>query len=229
MSSAVENSRVYFGHQSVGGNILSGLPAVAPQLKVVELSAPDRLNGPAIYHSKIGKNRDCQSKIEAFEKVLNQAGEKTDVAMMKFCYVDVYPDTDVQSLFNNYVAMVERLQKKFPKLTLIHTTVPLTVHGGGLKKTIKNWLKGDQVNIARAKYNALIRSRFANEALFDIAQAEARRPDGSLETHNFGGQTFEAAWPQYTVGVGHLNETGAKHLAAEFVQAINRALTAKKS
>ncbi len=235
---SVLRSRVYFGHQSVGGNILSGVTALRSEnkdlssVKIAEVQSAAQVDGTGIYHSRVGKNRDTDSKIKAFEEMLvdRGVGDKVDMAMLKFCYVDVYPDTDVESLFKSYNESVERIQKRVPTLKIVHTTVPVTVHGGGLKKALKNWLKGDLVNVSRAKYNTLIREKYGKTGLlFDIAEAESTLPDGSRATFNHKGELCEAAAPVYTDGTGHLNDFGAKTVGALFLQAIAQGANASKT
>jgi hypothetical protein len=77
--------RIYFGHQSVGVNIVEGMKDVLkekPQihLRIVETNNPSELDGPVFSHSSIGKNEDSLSKIEAFETFMQRNGTKVDIA-----------------------------------------------------------------------------------------------------------------------------------------------------
>jgi hypothetical protein len=237
LSEAIARGKVYFGHQSVGGNILKGigeLKSADPKLSavnVVEIAPGAAIAGPGIYHSKVGKNRDTDSKTTGFEEILNSGvGDKVDAAVLKFCYVDINAETDVKALLENYTATVDRIQKRFPKLTLVHATIPLTTHGGGLKKTLKNWIKGDKVNMQRSAYNEMLRERFGKSGLvFDVANAESTLADGTRVTFKHRGNTYEAVSPSFTEGAGHLNEAGSRHVGAEFLRTIGRALLAKNT
>jgi hypothetical protein len=237
ISQALAGGRVYFGHQSVGGNILKGVTALktadsklAP-VNVVEITDAASVQGPGIYHSKVGKNLDTDSKTTAFEEILNSGvGEKVDVAVLKFCYVDINADTDVKAVFDKYAAAVDRIQKKFPKLTLVHATIPLTTHGSGLKRALKNFIKGDKVNMQRTAYNDMVRERFGKTGIvFDVANAESTLEDGTRVTFKHRGKTYEAVSPTFTEGAGHLNEAGSQHVGAEFLRTVGRALLAKNT
>src|SRR5688572_14278197 len=108
-------ARIYFGHQSVGANILDGIGALSQQsnsrlrsLRVVTMDDRLQLNDPAIYHSRIGTNRDIPSKLAAFENTLVEhgVGERVDVALMKLCYVDITATTDVNKVLDGYSAAI---------------------------------------------------------------------------------------------------------------------------
>jgi hypothetical protein len=226
----IRSLRCYFGHQSVGRNILSGVESIASgRLRIVDLDQLScrRVEGPAVYHSRIGKNQDPFSKIAAFESTLDDlsAAGTIEVALMKLCYVDIYPHTDVKAVFLQYQNAVARLETRFPKLKLIHTTVPLTIHGGSFKKVLKNLLKGDRVNIARAEYNQLVREAFGvkGENLFDIAAVESTRADGTRECYTQKGMKFEALCREFSSDGGHLNRAGCGQLALEFLRRLDHA------
>ena len=228
----VLSRKVYFGHQSVGNNMMSGVESLKKsgsdlaKLRAVEIQAASEIAGPGIYHSKIGKNRDTQSKIQGFEEILKSGvGEAVDVAVMKFCYVDIVAETDVKALFSAYREAMERIQKRHPKLTLLHATVPLTVHGSGLRGKLRAWIKGDATNARRMEYNELVRNHFGKEGkVFDIAAAESTLADGTRVTFRHDGRICEAISPKYAAGAGHLNDAGGQHVAAEFLRTIGRSL-----
>src|SRR5689334_6048679 len=104
------NHRIFFGHQSVGENLLAGVKTAAPALRIVETR--DAVDGPGLYHAKIGRNEAPLTKLEDFERVLDKLGPNLDVALVKLCYIDFSPSTDVDALFTAYQAMLERLEKK---------------------------------------------------------------------------------------------------------------------
>jgi len=89
----VAGQRIYFGHQSVGYNILDGLKDVAqmnPQahLNIIEVNDPAKLDGePAFVHSTVGHNTDPISKLDDFSKFLDHGiGTKVDIAfVILFC------------------------------------------------------------------------------------------------------------------------------------------------
>ncbi len=98
---AVGRRLVFFGHQSVGDNILDGLRHLSQTsgwsaLTFVEIDRTPVASSAAFIHARIGQNGDPQSKINAFRQALESGlGAKVDVAMMKFCFWDIRHDTDV--------------------------------------------------------------------------------------------------------------------------------------
>ena len=67
-------------------------------------------------------------------------GNSADIALFKFCYIDVNPKTDVTSLFRHYQNTMERLKKKFPRVIFIHSTMPLVKLQDGPKAWVKRIL-----------------------------------------------------------------------------------------
>jgi hypothetical protein len=84
---------IYFGHQSVGNNILSGIKLIAPEFKdyLVDIAdVADIDSVPNFYHSRVGANVNPQSRIEDFKRILEtRFNDAADLAFLKFCYVDV--------------------------------------------------------------------------------------------------------------------------------------------
>ncbi len=105
-------------------------------------------------------------------------GDGVDVALLKLCYVDVVAGTDVDAVFAAYSALMDELERKHPSVRFLYTTVPLSTDRGW-KSIVKSWIgRDDQMgpadNIARERYNELVRARYgASGRLFDIAAVEA--------------------------------------------------------
>src|SRR5687768_257722 len=103
----VARQRILFGHQSVGADILRGLAALATASPVAGLhiaeAAAAPSDGPVFAHASVGRNGDPRGKTDAFARLL-QAPARFDLALHKYCYVDVQPDTDVDALFADYRA-----------------------------------------------------------------------------------------------------------------------------
>ena len=127
----LSKKKIYFGHQSVGFNIIEGLKDLMkenPQIKlnIVETNNPDDFNKSIFAHSRVGKNVDPKSKIDEFAKFTEQGiGENADITFFKFCYVDVRSETDSKKVFDDYKQSMSSLTKKYPKTQFIHVTVPL--------------------------------------------------------------------------------------------------------
>lgn len=215
--------KVFFAHQSVGYNIISGIQRIASSAQITDVSGkpiPETIMS-AIYHCKIGRNTDPRSKIDEFKNLLiaSRLGEKFDVAALKLCYVDIDRSTDIAGLLGLYSAAVDEIKKKYPKLILVHCTVPLTTHNPPrLKTKIKYFLYGD-VNVRRNEYNDLLRRKYnGNGPVLDIAALEAAKPDGTRETFSFKGKTCEALFPGYSSDGGHLNSAGQDWVAERFLK-----------
>jgi hypothetical protein len=224
---ALAGKRIYFGHKSVGTEILAGLADIRRQMPQIELHTasgdPGSLQGkPGLADSSIGANFDPASKIRDFAAKLEAAGPgAVDIALMKFCYVDIDRNTAVTDVFTQYRNTLSALQQKFPGTTFVHCTVPLTSRHNSLKAYAKRILRRAQDsaadNRAREDFNALIRAEYSGkQPLLDIAAVESTLPDGTKTT--YGGLPSLAAC--YTYDGGHLNETGRMAVAAEFLRVL---------
>jgi hypothetical protein len=227
--------RIWFGHQSVGYNIVEGMQEVLAenshvQLNIINSNQPQTIKTPGFVHFEVGNNTDPKGKINDFFTRLGAAKTaKPDIAFFKFCYVDVASYTpDVSQLFNDYKAAMTKLSKAHPETTFIPVTVPLTTEPGGLEgltSKAKNWVrtiaKGQgelSDNLARSKFNDLLRKEYAGKVpIFDLAKAESTTPDGKLQVFSQGGQRYFTLVPTYTDDGGHLNSIGRKVVAEQLL------------
>lgn len=222
---ALSQQKIYFGHQSVGFNIVDGIKDIMKEnekltLNIKETSDPKDFSAPIFAHSRVGQNTDLKSKIEAFEQTINQGiGEKADIAFFKFCYVDIKEQTDVRALFASYQQTIDNLQKTYPDTVFLYATVPLRTVETTWKTWIKKKLGKDHIweyadNIKRNEFNEMLRNEYGDtNRLFDIAHAESTNADGKSETFTFKGVEYEALIPEYTDDGGHLNATGRRQVA----------------
>ena len=220
--------RIFFGHQSVGMNILDGVDVLlkehpAIRLNIVKYVNPSMFEAPAFAHAEIGRNGDPKSKCEAFEHVLETGvGRLADIAFFKFCYVDFSNESEALKTFETYQAMIRRVKEKYPNLTLVHVTVPLTRMDTGLGSSLKIWIKkvigrksgGPDANVGQERLNDLLRKTYGEkEPLFDLATIESTSPSGELVTFLYEGKPYPSLYPGYTSDGGHLNESGKRILA----------------
>ena len=122
---------IYFGHQSVGGNIMTGvsdaLRSAGDTIVEVAVHPSDAPVGPGQFlHSRIGSNTDIHSKVDAFSLAMREwdAGSRPDIAFLKFCYVDMQPDSDPEMIFNYYTDAMDQLEYDLPNVTFVHVTMP---------------------------------------------------------------------------------------------------------
>jgi hypothetical protein len=218
--------RIFFGHKSVGVNIVEGLRSVMaarPSIKldIRETSAPENLSGPVFAHSPIGTNKDPDSKIARFREIMDSGvGRAADIAFFKFCFIDVDHATDIGALFKSYVALVDQLGSRYPDLKIVTFTVPLLSKPVGIKTRLKRvlgrlpWHEED--NIKRNLLNEMLRARFAG-SLFDLAAVESRIDGTKKATFRKDGKDYELLRRAYTDDGGHLNATGRQIVALELL------------
>lgn len=222
---ALSTRRVFFAHQSVGVNVMDGLRRLAAEQGVALRIAEGGRGVPAATfgHAFVGQNERPRTKLQGFAGAFDSgAAAGAELALLKFCYVDVKADTDVAALFAEYQATVAQLRARHPGTVFVHTTMPLTTVPGGPKVTLKRILGRPPQelleNVRRDEYNALVRKAYAGrEPLFDLARVEASRPDGSSETFEWEGRTVPALVPAFTDDGGHLNAEGQRRAARELV------------
>ncbi|NYI75678.1 SGNH/GDSL hydrolase family protein [Nocardioides panzhihuensis] len=236
----VGKTTVLFGHNSVGMNILDGVskvyadaavpvPAIADVsgVDVSDADVPDgagagEVGDATLRHAYIGVNEDPLSKIAAFTEMMDgTAGEDVDVALMKLCYVDITAATDVQAVFDAYESTMAEVEAAHPDVRFLYTTVPLTADRNWKSKVKAALGRDDEMgpadNVARERYNAMIREKYAATGrLVDIAAAEA---EGTGERRQ-DGRPYYVLNENLTYDRGHLNEAGATAVAAELLKIV---------
>jgi len=224
----LSHKKIYFGHQSVGNNIIDGIKDIMKEnskikLNIVKTNDPKMFTTPIFAHSPIGKNMNPISKIDAFAKFMEQGiGNKADFAFFKFCYVDITRNTDINQIFTYYKNTMKHLKEKYPKTTFIHVTVPLTIVQTGfkvwIKKIIGRPIGGYADNIKRNQFNEMLRNEYKNkEPIFDLALTESTFPDKTRCFFTKEGKTYYSLVPAYTHDGGHLNELGRKIVAEQLL------------
>ncbi|NWJ97950.1 MAG: hypothetical protein HXX20_19520 [Chloroflexi bacterium] len=195
--------KVLFNHQSVGGNILEGLDALAQKnptrYTLTIMNEPETTwfsSNSGVGDFTRGENGDPNSKIDGFKSLIEKDGygSKVTVAMMKFCYVD---DTNTATArWDTYRQAMTYLEGKYPAVKFVWWTMPLENAG----------------NKNRDQYNKLVRDyvQANNKILFDIADIESQDPSGKAITES----GLSAMYGNYTSDGGHLNETGQQRVAS---------------
>ncbi|MGP3535747.1 hypothetical protein ACTU3I_13195 [Microbacterium sp. RD1] len=215
---ALGERRVFFAHQSVGGNVLGGLAEVADEERIVATTVPGAVSAGTIAHASVGVNGDPQSKVDEFTAILDAGmADAVDVAVLKLCYTDITGASDPDAVFELYSEALEAVASRHPDVSVIAATVPLTTQRD-LVSTVKTWLGrddglGDEHNAARDRFNQLVRQEYAATGrLFDIAAVEtasAAPAAGPPSLH-----------PAFAADSGHLNAAGARAAAVEFARVV---------
>lgn len=223
--------RIYFGHQSVGGNIMQGvsdLAAAQPKLGLrVSESAPADSAG-AFVHGDVGRNGEPARKTDDFARNLEDGSlGRVDIAIHKYCFADIVDTTNVETVFAHYRDTMARLKAAHPSVVFVHVTSPLVRVQSGPVASLKLLLGRPPgrypSNFKRESFNQLMRSEYGGrEPLFDLAAVESTRPDGTRETIRVGKKSGYALYPGWTDDGSHLNPAGQKRAAEEFLVLLAR-------
>jgi hypothetical protein len=257
MASSVESDlaalagvRIFFGHQSVGDNVLDGLRALVERdpdaLTISELgsnecpSSPDghhlagtpgrvtrgtSRQGASLVHTRIGRNEHPVSKCDDFRRIIDAGlAGPIDIALFKLCYVDIQTGTDVEALAASYASCLDELSTRHPRTVFLPVTSPLRQTPGGPGVWARELLgRTNHTKVANAKrhaFNEILRRRYAGRPLFDLAASEATAPDGRRETFLLAGRTSESLRAAHTDDGGHLNAAGRAAAAIDLVHAL---------
>ena len=223
--------KIFFGHQSVGFNIVDGLKDVMKEhdyitLNIVETNDSADFDQPIFAHARVGHNLDPTSKINAFRDIMdNGVGNKADIAFFKFCYVDVMRDSEPKQIFDQYAGAMNDLAGRYPQTIFLHVTVPVCSTPKSPKRIAKSLVKrliGKKSvlddNTKRWQYNELLNNSYSdNINVFDLALAETISLNGFRTYIKKGDQKVFFMLPQYTTDGGHLNEEGRRIVAEQLL------------
>jgi len=227
--SSLESKRIYFGHMSVGQNIINGLQDLIQStnnntLVILDKKPDVALPGTFLLHSDVGENSKPLSKCIDYRNIItNELKGKIDAALLKFCYIDFNENTDIEALFSNYTKIMGGLIQDNPDITFIHVTVPLRYLESGPSIWLREMLgkpnKSKLANIKRNKFNNMLREKYSDSLIFDLATSESTYPDGSRETYKYqdDDSTYFSLIKEYTDDGGHLNKVGQNKVAADFL------------
>jgi hypothetical protein len=243
--SDLRGKRIYFAHGTLGGQIVHGVETVLSRKSSIAMQVlsyrgqerdahrrerrgtaeADAFDRPGIFHAPIGHDGEPEDKIDAFEAfLLSPEAGKVDVALLKFSCADIGRSTDVNRVMDRYVQAVDALKAARPGLVIVHCTAPLREPDHGAKAAIKKavGVGPDAANANRGRYNELLRKRFADGRIFDVARAESRRLDGTEETVLVKNERWPALAPEYGQGARELTEAGRVVLGREFLLALSQ-------
>ena len=220
---------VFFGHQSVGRDVIAGLGESSEVTHIVTLdehrAAAHRHipSGLTVVHAALGRNREPLTKLADFAATLQSwPAPLPDVALMKFCYVDIETARGAESLLDRYQKDIEELQRTHPTVRFAHCTVPLRSIPTGpyalARRLLGQNLPQFEANQAREWFNDRLRERYGeHDMLFDLARLEATRPEGRPCTVRARGVRVRALASQWTYDGGHLNQPGRTMAATAFL------------
>jgi hypothetical protein len=200
----IARADVFFGHQSVGEDVLAGIRG---------LVAPRQL---AWRDEKIGRNGDPFGKLDAFEAaLLAGSGKGAHFAIFKFCYADFDGVREPEEIFSRYERTISRLHDACPAVTFVHVTSPLTSVPSGLgawvRRRVGRPVWGERGNRRRHAYNQRLRTVFRADPIFDLAAVE----EGACHR-----TTVPSLDPCLTDDGAHLNQIGRLAAATELVRVL---------
>jgi hypothetical protein len=226
--------RTFFAHQSVGADILAGIEQLTRTgsrvAQVLDLAQardniePDLTHSLLIIHERVGANREPLTKIAGFRAVLDaKLRPEVDVALLKFCYVDITTQAEAETLWRHYETAIEELSTVHPGVRLVHCTVPLRSLPEGpyawLRRALGHRHPAIAANRARDWFNRQLRERFGkSHRLFDLAALESRRANGKPCELMDAGTRVPSLAREWTYDGGHLNEPGRTMAAAAFLE-----------
>ena len=212
--------RVFFGHQSVGAQVITGINEWAdnlgqPDMPVVDVDVSAIPGtGGVMAHAYVGTNGDGRTKTRgtagaapSFDyRIRNGLASQIDTAVLKFCYADVRstsPYTPAE-LFTEYAATMDALVADFPAIAFIFATETIVMEVDE---------DGDD-NDLRYAYNQAVRAAYASGGrLWDIALAESTAADG---TRVIDGSGVEHLWPTYaSADQEHIGTTAGRMAASK--------------
>jgi hypothetical protein len=223
--------KIFFGHQSVGYNIIDGITDIINErdyikLNIIEVREPSAFEQPVLAHSQVGMNTKPFSKIKRFVEIMDSGvGSKVDIAFFKFCYVDIMRDSNPQEIFDSYSAAMKELAKRYPNTKFLHVTVPIRSVPKGTKRNLKQTIKlliGKpgflEDNMMRRHYNDLLNNAYSKTGLFfDLAFVESVNASGFGCYALKGAEKVSVMAPEYTKDGGHLNSQGRKKVAEQLL------------
>lgn len=208
----IAHTRVFFGHRSVGGDIMElGVPAVYASFGRERPPTSDTVTGDAqgwFDDTWLAQDADPLTGVRDFDTRV-RSGINVDVAFMKVGYIDITEQIDVAATFEAYRTLMADLESDFPDIAFLHVTVSPT-----------RWNPWN--NAAIERYNTLVRTEYdADGRLFDLAGVLSTCPGGARDAAvTDDGQPYRMLCEEYTRDGGHLNELGATVAAAEMLRVI---------
>ena len=229
--SSLHGKRVYFGHQSVGFNIIRGLDSLIKKnnvlnfIKVITLGEylslmiPENDSSFYFVHSVIGENGSPKSKLDDFQHKIDIL-KQIDAAFLKLCFVDFDCNTDVNLLYSNYLDNITELEKKYADIKFVYFTVPITTKRNIINRVAKIILSRRDYSFKRSQFNKLIRET-SNIKFFDIAYLESHLENDTTENQE------EYLLKTYASDAGHLNSIGSEKVALHLLNYLNNLLKEK--
>jgi len=218
--------RVLFGHQSVGEEIVEGLSALLAGYRIACAVSRGQIRwartGGQLVHCRIGTNGDPACKDAAFASILARTEQLAGVVILyKYCSADLSQESDVEQICADYTAHCTSIEQRYPGAICLPVTMPLTTAEPAWKagiRTALGWGTERPLCQSRNHFNDLLRRRYGSgRAVFDLAEAESTRSDGTRSCFIFKGRPVYTLAAEYTFDGSHLNQLGRRVAATRLL------------
>lgn len=213
------SKRTFFGHQSIGAQVLKGVTEYAQDAGAGRPTYPDPESGSLptsggfLAQSYVGENGDPLAKLAEFDKILRSGvGNRIDVAVIKLCYADIRSGDDPAAVFQAYKQTLSALERDYPRVTFLYATEPVVM---------ANNSDGPN-NVPRAVFNNLMRTEYAKTGrLWDVAAIESSTTAGRVVTGTYQGKVVAALNPEFaSADQRHITGPGPKAVAGPLLELI---------
>ena len=218
--------QIFFGHQSVGENLMAGVEHVLRTRTDISVQVrltddPSQMAAAGFYHARIGQNGFPATKLEAFAEIVSDSAiAPSGTVILKLCYVDVAPGTDPEAVFAQYRQTVDSLRAPRPVLTIVHVTTPLTTDAGWLRHVaagLRGLTSRRQGNYLFGRYNELLLETYGGrDPVFGLARHDATDAKGRLSTVRVDGKSVPMLLGEWSSDGSHPNEAGRCRVAEAF-------------
>ena len=219
--------QIFFGHQSVGENLIAGVEDVLRARTDIPIQVrltddPSEMAAPGLYHARIGQNGFPATKLEAFTEIVSDSLiASTGTVILKLCYLDIAPGVDPEAGFAQYRHTVDSLRTAHPGVTIVHVTTPLTTDVGWPRHVaagLRGLTSQREGNYLRARYNELLQETYGGrDPVFDLARLEATDADGRVHTVRIHGTSVPILLDEWSSDGSHLNDAGRRRIAEAFL------------
>ena len=212
---ALKLRKVYFGHKSVGGNIVAGIKRISDINMRTAYNQPENndqslrtniaqlASGPAFVEHDIGSDGQPFNKIASFRRFMNEIiRDNVEIAFFKFCYMDIDNNTSVNALIAAYKEAMDELHTRFPNVIIAHFTVPLYSRQASFHNSV------------REQFNKWLRETYKDK-VFDIAVIQSVASNGTTAL-SWDNATIAMA-DEWTNDGGHLNEAGQNRIGGALI------------
>lgn len=213
------SKRTFFGHQSIGAQVLKGVTEYARDAGVTNRTYPDPesaslpSSGGFLAQSYVGQNGDPLSKLAEFDRILRSGvGNRIDVAVIKLCYADIRADDDPVAVFQAYKRTLSALERDYPRVTFLYATEPVVMASNS----------DGPNNVPRAVFNTLMRTEYVKTGrLWDVAAIESSTMAGRVVTGTHQGKVVAALNPEFaSPDQRHITGPGPKAVAGPLLELI---------